>query len=146
MAQRGSVSGAQFASQATAAAATVCLGFVPDVVVYIQATAATNPNVYLWFDAVKFGVADADSDNDDVFLITGSTGIVTKTEGIKPHLGDTEVLAATDEDTYLPDGTNLTVGDRTSAGLEIAAAIQTNSGHNVLLAWQADGMINPVVA
>lgn len=142
---RGSISGAQFTSAATAAAATVGLGYVPDFAIYIQATAATNPNIYIWVDKTKFGVADADSLNDDVFLITGSTGVITKTEGISRHNGGTLVTASNDQDTYLPDGTNMVAGDRTVPGLSIAAAIQTNSGHNIIFAGQGAGLINPVV-
>ena len=138
-------SGAQFTSAATAAAATVCLGFTPDFVIMVQDTAGTNPNLYLWVDKTKFGVADADTDNDDVFLLTGSSGVVTKTEGIKPHVGNTAVTTSNDQDIYLANGVNMVAGDRTTPGLEIAAAIQTNAGHNLIFCGQSNGLIKPVV-
>lgn len=130
-----------FASEATAEAVNIMLGFVPAYVVYLRDTNGTNPNRYEWFNTDDYPSwsADADGDNDTCLLTTGSTGVVTVIDdGIKPYAGAEVVASGTDENFRDREGDIPAVGTVTSQGITIPAAIQTNSGRNVVLAYRSE--------
>ena len=141
----------EFISASTAGVVNLELGFQPDAVIYVQDHGGTNPNIRIWANVAEFsGWAAALS-----LLVTGSTGVVTRvTTGITAYAGGDTIgslalpaeTANSDPKHVALDGsaratfggtavsvTNLYV---TSEGLTLAAAVQTNSGRNLVIAFR----------
>jgi len=131
---------AQFTSASTAGVVRVLFGFVPDFAIIIQNHGGTNPNIRIWVNNTKFSQwADALS-----LLLTGSTGVVTRvTSGVEQYAGGTQISSAetTNSDPKHVDRAGTAHsgdGTLTQEGLEIAAALQTNSGANIVIAVRSD--------
>ena len=127
--------GAQFTSEATAAAIRLQLGFVPDYVEYIENANGTNPNRRFWVNRDQFASIAAGA--DDSILETGSSGVNTlDTASIAVYNGGDIVTAADVTAGLYRDrqGNVATAGQRSQAGITIPAGDQTNSGVNFVLA------------
>jgi hypothetical protein len=129
--------GAQFTSASTAGIVDVELGFVPDGVIYIRDHGGTNPSIYLWFNNTAFSQWAAALS----LLITGSTGVVTRvTSGITVYNGGetiaTAETTASDPKHVNLEGTASAANRVTADGIAIPAALQTNSGANIVLAFR----------
>ena len=128
---------ASFASSSTAAIASLSLGFVPDVVIFVEAHGGTNPNVRIWTNNATVPAWAAALS----LLITGSSGIITRdTSSIVAFAGGNVVTAddVTARSYFKADGTVHAAGDTTGKGITIPAGDQTNSGANLVLAFRAD--------
>lgn len=134
------ISIAQFTSKSTKADAYVMFGFVPTHVRVITDHGGTNPDLFEWFDATKFDeIANADSDNDDAFKLTGSTGVVTVVDdAISTHSGGTLITSSNKVDYFTRLGANPTAGDYSQAGVVVKSGIQTNSKKNLVIAFRDD--------
>lgn len=127
--------GAQFTSEATAAAVRLMLGFVPDYVQYIQDANGTNPNLRIWVNRDQFDTIAAGA--DDSIIVTGSSGIFTlDTASIAVYNGGDIVTAADVTAGLYRDrqGNEPVAGTRSLAGISIPAGDQTNAGVNFVLA------------
>ena len=147
---------AQFTAGSTARQTFVQFGFIPDLVLVIANHTATNPDLLLWIN--KGGqtlpasqqvpnVTTAPSilsqwlDANDHLLVTGSTGVITRvTTGIAAYFGG-DLIAADESVSSNPvhpyaDGTFPKAGAITAAGIELPAAILTNSALYMVIGWR----------
>lgn len=129
----------EFISASTAAIVNVELGFVPDFALVIQNHGGTNPNLRWWANNAKFSGWAAALD----LLHTGSSGVMTReTSGITAYAGTETVAAAETDNTagkhITRNGAAGAAGHVTAPGLTLPAAIQTNSGRNLLVAYRSD--------
>jgi hypothetical protein len=139
----------EFISASTAGVVNLELGFQPDAVIHIQDHGGTNPNIRIWANVAEFpGWAAALS-----LLVTGSTGVITRvTTGITVFAGGTTLAAAETENsdpkhvslegaaraTFRGAAISATNNYVTSQGLTLAAALQTNSGRNLVIAFRSN--------
>lgn len=150
---------AQWTAHSTARKTRLLLGFIPDYVRIIANHTATSPDVLEWFNKGGQtlpagqqvpGTTTAPAnisqwlDADDHLLVTGTSGIVTRvTTGISAYFGG-DVLSADDAVSSNPvhifdDGTFGKAGLVTPAGIEIPAAVLTNSALYIALCFRRSG-------
>lgn len=150
---------AQFTAGGTARRTLLQLGFIPDAVIVIANHGGTNPDILVWANKggqtidAALQIAGGPTtlpdvlsqwlDADDHLLITGSTGVVTRvTTGIKIYQGG-ETIAADETVSSNPvhpfaKGNFPKAGCVTAAGIELPAAILTNSAKYIVLAFRRD--------
>ena len=143
----------EFISASTAGVVNLELGFQPDAVIYVQDHGGTNPNIRIWANVSEFAGWAAglnlllDGGPTQALLTRVTTGITAYAGG--DTIGSLALPAETansDPKHVALDGsaratfggtavsvTNLYV---TSEGLTLAAAVQTNSGRNLVIAFR----------
>lgn len=128
-------------SEGTEEDCTLMLGYEPAFVIHFWDVAATNPSVVYWFHPDYNGVmADADGDDDDAILTTGSSGVNTVIDdAIAKHAGGTTITSSNDENFRYQDGSAVVVADTpiSKKGITLKTAVQTNSGKNITVCFRA---------
>lgn len=126
----------QFTSSASAAVASISMGFIPTSVLAQLDVAGTNPKQLTWYNRAHITQWPVAANN---ILNTGSSGVLTVvTNGISAYAGGDVVTSAdvAARKYFKSDGTLYAAGDTTGPGITIAAANQVNSGINIIEAYR----------
>lgn len=132
----------QFTSKTSSAGiVNAMLGFIPDVAVVILAHGATNPNILIWCNNDKASAWAAAL----ALLITGSTGVVTRSTSAFTAYAGGDVIATTETTDTAGKHVNLaglasTAGTVTAPGIAIPAALQTAGAANIVIGLQLDAV------